>query len=65
MSTIMPQGLSLRDAIKWVAEQIHLFPDKNPMTFVNEATLRFNLNPNESNFLVTEYQTAIKNTQLK
>ena len=52
MSTIMPQGESIRRAVKWVAEQLDENPQASIATLVNEASLRFDLNPQEQHFLM-------------
>ncbi len=52
MSSIMPDGESVRRAIKWVSEELEAKPEASIATLVNEASLRFDLNPPEQNFLL-------------
>jgi len=56
MSTIIPQGDSIRKAIKWISD--HLQKDENPNLsgLINEASMRFDLTPNEGSFLVNFYK---------
>lgn len=56
MSTILPQGESLRRAVKWIAEQLKAHPDANPLKYVNEAISQFDLTPKDSDFLINMYR---------
>ena len=56
MSTIMPQGESMRKAIKWISEQIQNNADSNISKLINEASDRFDLSPNEGSFLINFYK---------
>ncbi|MEL6823043.1 MAG: hypothetical protein AAFP70_14875 [Calditrichota bacterium] len=56
MSTIMPQGESMRKAIKWISEQIQNNADSNISKLINEASVRFDLSPNEGSFLINFYK---------
>ncbi|MFP4039298.1 MAG: hypothetical protein ACLFS7_02045 [Desulfosudaceae bacterium] len=52
MTTIMPEGENIRKAVRWVSEERLAAPDKNPETIANEAVLKFDLSPNEAEYLV-------------
>ena len=56
MTTIMPKGENLREAVKWLSEEIKLNPNESKLKLVDEASLRFNLNPNEEEFLLIQYK---------
>ena len=56
MSTIMPQGESMRKAIKWISEQIQNNADSNISKLINAASVRFDLSPNEGSFLINFYK---------
>jgi hypothetical protein len=56
MTTIMPKGEGLRQAVKWLAEELKLSPNESKLKLVDEASLRFNLNPNEEEFLSQQYK---------
>lgn len=53
MPTIMPKGERLRNAVKWISGQREENPGVSLDNLVNEAILRFDLNPKEANFLIT------------
>ena len=58
MSTILPRGESLRRAVRFVSERLQE-GDPPPLTaLVNEATLRFDLKPNEGEYLIPFYRDA-------
>ena len=49
--SIQPKGESLRKAVKWISEERTLNPGKNLQVLVDEAGLKFNLSPRDSQFL--------------
>jgi hypothetical protein len=49
--SIQPKGENLRKAVKWISEARQDNPQKNPQTLVDEASLKFNLSPKDSQFL--------------
>ena len=53
---IMPEGESLRKAIQWVAEEIEYRPEEKRHKLVEEACTRFDLSPNDSEFIIRFYQ---------
>jgi len=60
MTNIMPEGESLRRAVKWISEQTKISSDKNILKLVNEATIRFDLSPNDGEFLIKFYRDQEK-----
>ena len=52
MSGIQPQGEKLRKAVKYVSEKRKETPDINLMALVDEAGLKFDLSPKDSEFLL-------------
>lgn len=57
MSSILPEGEDIRRAIKWISEYLQENPDQVVQKLVNEATLRFNLSPKDSEFLINFYSS--------
>ncbi len=58
MSTILPRGESLRRAVRFVSDRLR---EENPprlAALVSEATLRFDLKPNEGEYLIRFYRDA-------
>ena len=51
-SNVMPQGESLRNAVKWVSEKRKAQPEINLTKIVDDACLRFDLSPKDSEFLL-------------
>ncbi|MBI9075887.1 MAG: hypothetical protein JEZ02_10780 [Desulfatibacillum sp.] len=51
MSTIIPDGENMRRAVKWVGEIRCDKPDTKPSVLVQDAAVRFNLSPAESEYL--------------
>ena len=52
MTTIIPQGEELRRAVKWLSEERQTNPDKKIGALVDEACLKFDLSPSESEYLL-------------
>jgi len=42
----------IKQAVKWIDEQLHDHPDANRMKLVDEASRRFDLSPLDADFLV-------------
>jgi hypothetical protein len=58
MSTILPRGESLRRAVRFVSDRLRE-EDPPPLAkLVSEATLRFDLKPNEGEYLIQFYREA-------
>jgi hypothetical protein len=55
MTTIIPESHQLKQAVKWISEQLKEDEHKSKMTLVNEATLKFDLNPRQSMQLLNFY----------
>ena len=49
--SIMPEGDDLRKAIKWISEERNKNPDIKLEKLINEAGIRFDLPPNDTDFL--------------
>lgn len=60
MSTIMPQGDAIRKAIKWISASREEKPDLPIGKLVQEATVRFDLSPKDSEFLFNFCREAQK-----
>jgi hypothetical protein len=42
----------IKQAVKWIDEQLHQRPDANRVTLVDEASRRFDLSPLDQDFLL-------------
>ena len=56
MTTIMPEGDAIRKAVKWISGELKEDPNKSVQKLVNNAALRFNLSPKETEFLTEFYR---------
>jgi len=52
MTTVMPDGEDIRNAVKWISEERELAPEKKISELIQEAALRFDLPPNEEESLI-------------
>ena len=58
MATVMPQGENIRKAVKWISDKIQENPGKSPQALVNDAVVRFDLSPKDSEFLIEFYRKS-------
>lgn len=54
--TVIPENEQLKRAIKWISDQLMEDEHLHKLTLVNEATLRFDLDPKQSTFLINFYK---------
>lgn len=52
MSSIQPQGENLKKAVLWISEQRKENPDQSLIALAESAALQFDLNPDDSEFLL-------------
>jgi hypothetical protein len=52
MTTIMPEGEAVLNAVKWISEQCRENPGTKARKWVSEASARFNLSPKEQESLI-------------
>ena len=57
MSTeqLLPEGESIRNAVKWISEITKEYPEKSRKEIIHEAELRFDLSPKECDFLFRKF----------
>jgi hypothetical protein len=51
MDEILPEGEALRKAVRWISERRREIPPPPLSLLVEEACLKFNLSPSDSEFL--------------
>ncbi len=56
MSTVLPQGESLKRAVKWISEHLQENEDVNIGKLISEATMTFDLSPKDADFLFNMYK---------
>ncbi len=54
-SGLMPEGESLRRALRWLDDRVKEEPKLERARLVNEAAVRFDLSPVEEEFLLTSW----------
>jgi hypothetical protein len=56
MNTILPDHEPLKRAVKWISEQLKDDENKPKQLLINDAILRFDLNPKHSMYLINFYK---------
>ncbi len=56
MAGVLPEGESLRRAVRWISGRREENPEKPLMALVDEAMRRFDLTPVQSEYLVRFYR---------
>jgi len=56
MSTVMPEGENLRNAIKWISVQRESNPREPLSKLIEKAALQFDLSPLDTEFLVNFFR---------
>jgi len=51
MASTLPEGEEIRRAIKWISEMRETQPDRKLGKLVEEAALKFDLSPQQTDFL--------------
>lgn len=51
MATVMPEGEAIRKAVKWISATHEEKPDVSFNKLINEAVMKFDLSPLDSEFL--------------
>jgi len=58
MTGIQPEGEAMRRAIRFVSEALRDDPDRPLAPLLEQATLRFDLDPRQADFLIEFHQKA-------
>ena len=56
MTTIQPEGESLRKAVQWIAEEEKAGSTQTRQQLMEAACLKFNLNPMEAEYLARSFK---------
>ncbi len=56
MATVQPKGESLRQAVRWISEQLEEEADRKRSVLIQEACARFNLTPKDEVYLSSFYR---------
>ncbi len=56
MMQIMPKGENVRKAVKWISENLKENPDQSVQKLINDAVLRFDLSPGDSELVINFYR---------
>lgn len=58
MSTILPESEKIRRAVRWISDQLNENPGSRPLKWIEPAAIRFDLNPQETDFLIQFYRNT-------
>ena len=58
MAVPLPEGELLRKAVRWISEQQESVPRPSLAKLLDEAGMRFNLSPKDSQFLQNFFREA-------
>lgn len=61
--TVVPEGGGLKKALRWVTEERLDHPETGLLTLVDQAGMRFNLSPKESDTLLRMLKSEKENTR--
>ncbi len=56
MATIQPKGEKMRQAVKWISENLKEDEKRPVYRLIQDASLRFTLSPKEEDFLRSFYE---------
>ncbi len=56
MATIQPKGEKMRQAVKWISENLQEDEKRPIYRLIQDASLRFTLSPKEEDFLRSFYE---------
>lgn len=56
MSEVMPKGENIRRAIRWISDNLKENTNRSLKELINDAILRFDLSPGDSEFLINFYK---------
>ena len=56
MMQIMPKGENVRKAVKWISDNLKEDPDQSVKKLINDAVLRFDLSPGDSELVINFYK---------
>lgn len=58
MSDILPEGESMRRAVRWISDQLREDPDRPKLPLLDEAMRRFDLTPAQCERLLALHRAA-------
>ena len=56
MTEVMPKGENIRKAIRWISNNLKENASQSLKKLINDAILRFDLSPGDSEFLINFYK---------
>jgi len=59
MGSVIPDSEALRRAIKWISENLKADTGQNRSNLLQEAALRFNLSPKDTEFIYQFYKNKL------
>ena len=56
MTSVMPEGEKIRRAVRWISENLKESSNQSLQKLINDAVLRFDLSPHDSELLINFYK---------
>jgi len=56
MTEVMPKGENVRRAVRWISDNLKENANQSLKKLINDAILRFDLSPGDSEFLINFYK---------
>jgi len=56
MTPVMPRRENVRKAVKWISENLKENADQSVQKLINDAVLRFDLSPSDSELVIDFYR---------
>ena len=56
MTEVMPKGENVRRAVRWISDNLRENANQSLKKLINDAILRFDLSPGDSEFLINFYK---------
>jgi hypothetical protein len=56
MATIVPEGETIKQALRWISQEMEHKKKPDLTGLINEASLRFNLSPKDEEFIFAFYR---------
>ena len=60
MATIVPGNENIKRAVAWISAEVQRRGEEQRKQIVNEATLRFDLSPKDSEFILANFAELIQ-----
>ena len=60
MTTVTPEGTHIRNAVKWISENLQTEPRPGIRSLIREAVNKYDLSPKEGDYLYHFYREELR-----